>query len=69
MRMREEIGRGKKSDAGRNRTREEIGDGKKSETDVWRQRGGLFRARGWGKRQIILGGRKSCVIFAYYELN
>ena len=26
------------------RTREEIGCGKKSETDVWRQRGGLFRA-------------------------
>lgn len=27
MRTREEIGRGKKSDAGRNRMREEIGDG------------------------------------------
>lgn len=27
MRMGEEIGRGKKSDAGRNRMREEIGDG------------------------------------------
>lgn len=49
--------------------REEIGRVRKSETDAWRQRGGLFRARGWGKRQIILGGRKSCVIFAYYELN
>lgn len=44
MRMGEEIGRGRKSDAGRNRTREEIGDGRKSETDAWRERGGLFRA-------------------------
>lgn len=38
MRMGEEIGRGRKSDAGRNRTREEIGCGKKSDAGGNRRR-------------------------------
>ena len=38
MRTREEIGRGRKSDAGGNRRREEIGDGRKSETGGNRRR-------------------------------
>lgn len=63
MRTREEIGRGKKSDAGRNRMREEIGDG------CLAAAGRFISGARLGKRQIILGGRKSCVIFAYYGLN
>lgn len=43
--------------------REEIGDG------CLAAAGRFISGVRLGKRQIILGGRKSCVIFAYYELN
>ncbi len=63
--MREEIGDGCLAAAGRFISGVRLGKRQRSAIRA----AAVGEMRGWGKRQIILGGRKSCVIFAYYELN